>query len=171
MSVVFVVGSEDALSSGTPWCKRFAEHTSADIHVAVIGTESKVLLEHAKSSLAAHLKSAGHEYSIQAVEQDPKAVLEFIRRVNGKTLLLLHGTDGGDFEQKIFEKSSARTIWLRAANPPPESRDQLFIAMGAHRVLPTAASESLLGLIPSQILCESTYRARRWRTTANRSAL
>jgi uncharacterized hydrophobic protein (TIGR00271 family) len=157
MSVVFVVGSEDALTSGTPWCKRFAEHTSTDIHVAVIGTESKVLLEHAKSSLAAHLTSAGQEYSIQAVEQDPNAVLEFIRQVNGKTLLLLHGTGGGDFEQKIFEKSSARTIWLRAMNPPPQTSDQVFIALGEDRLLPTAASESLLGLIPGQILCESTY--------------
>ena len=95
----------------------------------------------------------GRKYSIQAVGDAPDELLEFVRSVGGKTLLLPHCADGDDFEKSVFEKSPIRTVWFRAASVPPESAEGASVAFGANSLLATAISDRLLGFIPKQIAC------------------
>ncbi len=155
MSLVFVVESEEALSSGLAWCRTFAQQTSSGIHAAIIGMDRKVLLALTKRSMSESFQSDTLKYSVQAVGNDPDALLEFVRSVGGRTLLVPHCADGNDYERTVFEKSPIQTFWLRAAAAPPLSTESISIAVPAGSVLATSISQQLLDLIPDQVICDS----------------
>lgn len=152
MSIVFVVGSDDQLRSGTPWCKRFAEATETAIHVIVVGTDRKVLLKHTQVTLSEQLDTPVDKLSITVVEEEADAVLDAVKTLGGKNLLMLRSADGDAMQQAVFEKSPIVTVWLRAAEGPPVEREHVICALGETQRIATSTAENLLQLIPSALL-------------------
>ena len=152
MSIVFVVGSDEQLRSGTPWCKRFAEATESPIHVVVIGADRKVLLKHTQVTLSEELDTPVDKLSITVVDEDADAVLAAVKRLGGKHLLMLRSADGDAMQQAVFEKSPIVAVWLRASEAPPIEREHVLCALSETQHIATNVAEKLLKLIPSEVL-------------------
>ncbi len=155
MSVVFVVGSEEQLSSGAAWCERLAKVTGGVVHIAVIGSDRKTLAEHARRKIAEQPGLVGKKLTVKLVESEAAAVLEYADSVRCKTLLIVHRTNDADFQRKLFEQSKVRTIWVHAKGPPPDSPNHVFAMLRRPSLVTTIGSERMLGITPATPLCES----------------
>lgn len=156
MSVVFVVGSDEQLSSGATWCERLAEVNRLPVHIVVVGTDRKTLAESARRKVFERL--AGDKPNVELVEADTQTVLDYAASVGGKILLIMYRSDEEAFQQKLFEESMARTIWVHAKGPPhnpvPDSRARVHAMFRGPRHVTTLAAEQILGITPGATLCE-----------------
>lgn len=155
MSLVFVVGSEEQLSSGAAWCERLAEVTGGAVHVVVVGSDRKTLAEHARRKIAEQPRLDGQKLTVQLVESEAAAVLAYADAVGCKTLLIVHRASDADFQRQLFEESLMRTMWVNAKGPPPESPNDVFAMLRRPSLVTTLASEQMLGITPAKQLCES----------------
>ncbi|NND99620.1 MAG: DUF389 domain-containing protein, partial [Pirellulaceae bacterium] len=160
MSVVFVVGSEDQLRLGTPWCKRFCDSTHMPVHVLVIGQESRVLQRHAQTTLSNHLEIPLDKLSISVVEKNADAVLQAVKSAGGRYLLMLRNAHDDAMQQEIFEHSPIWTIWLRTSEIPPTQREHVFCGLAQTQSIATSAAEQLLGLIPSKVVVTESLNSQ-----------
>lgn len=151
MSVVFVVGSEEQLSSGIPWCKTIAESSGSTIAVVVLGTDRKVLVEHARHRLAEELDQSQDQVSVTPVEPDVESLIAHIKSSHGTTLAMVYSEDARDLQQALFEHCRVPAFWLQASGPPPDSAGRLFAAMGQSNLATAMASERLFGFAPAAV--------------------
>lgn len=153
MSVVFVIGSEETLRGGTPWCMRIAQRTGHPIHVLVLGTETKVLQGHARSALAKKLECAPEKVSVQSIESDRQAILDFAIEQECTTLLLMTDSHDCDLQESVFAKSPFRSILLRSSGKLPTSEEDISLAEKADENF-LGSIEYILGFRPKDVFCE-----------------
>ena len=158
MSVVFVISSEEQLTCGAVWCTRLAEVNHWPVYVVVVGTDRKTLAESARRKISEQLGPAGDKPSVELVEADTRAALAFAASVGCKTLLIVHRTSDEQFQRKLFEESTERTIWVHAHdrpdNAPPQSSSEVYSMFRRPSLGTTIASEQMLGITPGGTLCE-----------------
>ncbi len=152
MSIVFVVGSEDQLSSGMPWCKRIAQTSGASIHALVVGRDSKVLLEHTRRKMSDELDQPIDSLAVEAVEPDLEAVLLKTKAARCSTLVMVYGSDASELQQPLFESCRAPALWLQVSGPPPATATRLFAAMARNNATTSSVSEKLFGFEPPAVL-------------------
>ena len=159
MSVVFVVGSEEQLSSGAAWCQRLAEVNDLSVYVVVVGTDRKTLAESARRKISERLRLSGDTPHVELVESDADAVLEYASSIGCKKLLIVHRTSDEDFQRKLFEQSMVPTIWVHAHDPPhdslPDSPTRVYAMFRRPSLITTIAAEQILGITPATTLCEN----------------
>ena len=68
MSVVFVVGSEEQLSSGAAWCELIAESSGTPIHVLVLGADRNTLAELVKRKMTEHVDLPHDQIKVELIE-------------------------------------------------------------------------------------------------------
>lgn len=150
MSVVFLVGSEEQLRSGTDWCVVFAETLGTPVVPMVVGSETKVLAKHAESVLAdrfARINKGGTR--VVAVAKDTEDLFEACRGENAKLLVLVHSIDQEDWQRDVFEKSTCRTVWLCPASGPPADETHVVGGFSQSASATRRLSEKLIGMRPS----------------------
>lgn len=151
MSVVLVVGSEEQLSSGLPWCRSIAEFSQATITVFVVGG-GKVLAKHARSRLAETLDIAADDARVRSVEPDADSVMTELKSTGCATLAMVYTHQSQELQQELFERCRVPTFWLQASGPPPTSPGRMFAGMGLSNVATAMASERLFGFAPAAVL-------------------
>ena len=149
MSLVFVVGSEEALSGGVPWCKKYCRQVSSTIYIAVLGQDRKTLLEHTRGVFEKEM-GPDDQWIVQPIEQSADAIIEFANKNQGKTLLLIDGPDADAVELAAFAKSPIRTFFLRSSNWPPGNSSQVSVAFHTDRFVASVVSQELFGLAVGQ---------------------
>ncbi len=152
MSVVLVIASEEQLSRGLPWCKAIAENMRTTIDVVVIGTDRKVLREHARRRLASDLDQPLDRISVAGIDANSEAILAHLKTIRCSTLTMVHCEQLEDLQRELFERTRQPAFWLQASGPPPTSAGRLFAAMGHNNLATTTASEKLFGFAPAAVL-------------------
>ncbi len=155
MSIVFVVESEDGLRGGIPWCKHIAKRTGQPIHTLVLGADRRVLLEHARKSLAKHLEISADQVSVESIEMDQSAVLDFAHDKACSTLLLMDGPHRGDLQETVFMKSPVRTILMRSSGQIPTETSKVSLAVATDENF-LGTVDFVLGFRPSEVFCEES---------------
>ncbi len=95
-----MVGSEEQLSSGAPWCQRLAEVTGGVVQIAVVGLDRKTLAEHARRKISEQPGLVRNKLTVKLVESEAAAVLEYADSVRCRTLLIVHRTSDADFQRE-----------------------------------------------------------------------
>lgn len=152
MSLVFVVASEEDLTSGAPWCKKLTEVSGGNLHVLVLGTDLKTLAEFARRKLPDLLQN--RKVVVEMVEAEPVAISEYIQRVSGKTLLISFNQDALSFQKSLFEASPIRTLWVQTKQPPPDVPSDAFTMIRQPRLITSIACQDLFGFLPDAALCD-----------------
>ena len=154
MSVVFVLGSEEQLSRGLPWCKAIADNMRTRIEIVVIGSDHKVLCEHARRRLATELDQPLDQVSVEGIDTDTDAILTHLRVTGCSTLAMVYDEPLEELQRELFEHSRQPAFWLQASGPPPASAGRLFAAMGQTNMATTTVSEKLFGFAPAAVLSD-----------------
>lgn len=151
MSVVFLIRSEEHIRSGAMWCGLFGEAMDSPIVPVVLGADRKVLEKHAESALADPFREQNRgDTDALTVEPEIDAVLELCRGVGCRLLVVMHSSDGEDWERELFEASKFRTVWLCPAAHPPENASSLIGGICSDSVLTKRLSMKLMGMRPSR---------------------
>jgi uncharacterized hydrophobic protein (TIGR00271 family) len=152
MSVVLIVGSEKQLSSGIPWCKQIAETSHCPIQVVVLGSDSKVLVEHSRRRVADAMQQPVEQVEVVSLPPDVEPIKAHLKSVRCSTLAMVYAIQNAALQQQLFEGSSVPTFWLRVSGPPPDAPGRLFAALGRSNIATVMAAETLFGFGPAAIL-------------------
>ena len=162
MSIIFAVGSEDQLRRGLPWCRRFASESGLPLNVVIVGTDRKVLLKHAETTLRSEPEPKEPNQSkqlpqpgtitVHEVAEEAEEVLAVAKRLSGRVLVMVKSTDGIGLQQSVFESSPIVAIWVNAAGEPPTDRSMVHCGLSQTQLITTNVCERFLGLIPSRVL-------------------
>ena len=125
MSVVFIIGSEEELSTGAAWCDQLRRQRGSDVHLVVPGPDRKALCELARRRVSELLDSNDVAVHAELVEASPASVRKYARSVGCKALLMVYRDDDAKFQQQVFEESRFAAAWLRPVGSPPTSNDQI----------------------------------------------
>jgi hypothetical protein len=150
MNIVFVVESEEQLTSGVAWCEKFVRMGAESIDVVIPGMDRNALAEHAKRRIIEQIDSVG--LHIEHVQQDSASILQSVDPKHGKTLLLVYQPNDDDLQQKLFQRTTIRTIWTRGTPRPKKDAGKVISALADHDIT-TNASERILGVTPTGVLC------------------
>jgi uncharacterized hydrophobic protein (TIGR00271 family) len=159
MSVALIVGSEEQLSRGLPWCKAIAENMRTRIDIVVVGSDHKVLREHARRRLAAELEQPLDQVSVAGIATDIEAILAHLKATGCSTLAMVYAEPLEELQRELFERTRQPAFWLQASGPPPTSAGRLFAAMGQTNLTTTTASEKLFGFAPAAVLSDPFEQA------------
>ncbi|MEL6108884.1 MAG: DUF389 domain-containing protein [Planctomycetota bacterium] len=150
MSVVFLVGSEEQLRSGTDWCVVFAETLGAPVVPMIVGSETKVLAKHAASVLEDRFARINEgKTRVVSVERESDEVFEACRGENAKLLVIVHSIDQEDWQREVFERSTCRTVWLCPTDAPPSDEAHVVGGFAKSAAMTNRLCEKLIGMLPS----------------------
>ena len=150
MSVVFLVGSEEQLRSGTDWCVVFGETLETAVVPMVVGSDTKVLAKHAELVLADRFARTNEaKTDVVTVARETEDVLEACREVNAKLLVIVHSMDQEDWQREVFEQSTCRTVWICPASGPPRDEAHVIGGFSDAATLTRRLCEKLLGMQPN----------------------
>ena len=150
MNIVFVVESEEQLTSGVAWCEKFVRMGAESIDVVIPGMDRNALAENAKRRITERIDSV--RLQVEHVQQDAASILQSVDPKHGKTLLLVYQPNDDDLQQELFQCTTMRTIWARGTPRHKKDGGKVISALADHDIT-TNASERILGVTPTDVLC------------------
>ncbi|QDT07117.1 hypothetical protein K227x_55420 [Rubripirellula lacrimiformis] len=132
MSIVFVMGSEQELRFGAPWCQRMANLRQADVHLVVLGEDSKILTEQVNRKAIDYLGIDEKRVSVHSVAREPERVIELATSVGCSQLLMSYQNSDHQWQQAVFEQSIHSTVWIHIGgegpNQEPTNEENVSVA-------------------------------------------